>query len=187
VEDEDSEGFAEFYIAARDDCLRAVCAAVGDPLQAEELTAEAFARAFAHWRKLKRHPAPRAWIVRVALNTHVSWWRKRRREVHWHSLVPAHVRTANVSGAELHVRGTAGDLAPDSRLDFDGPAMSALRALPRRQREVIALRIILDLDTHATAEALGISPKTVAVHFSRATAALRATLILHTDEERLAP
>lgn len=174
--DEDSEGFAEFYIAARDGCLRAVCAAVGDPVQAEELTAEAFARAFAHWRKLKHHPAPRAWIVRVALNTQVSWWRKRRREVHWSGIEPVHTRADGIPGTIV--------LAQDAA---DGPAMSALRALPRRQREVVALRVILDLDTHATAAALGISPKTVAVHLARATAALRAALIRQTDEERLAP
>ena len=24
---------------------------------------------------------PRAWVVRTALNTHVSWWRRRRREL----------------------------------------------------------------------------------------------------------
>lgn len=162
-----NEGFAEFYAAARDGCLQAVRAAVGDPVQAEELTAEAFARALVHWRKIQHHPAPRAWVVRVALNTHVSWWRKRRREVQWPGGGPEQDRVASAES------------------ELDGPALTALRTLPRRQREVVALRVILDLDTYATAEALGISPSTVAVHYSRATAALRTALA--DPEERMTP
>lgn len=73
--------FAEFYASAKDDCLRAVLAAVGDLPTAEDLVAEAFARAWAAWRKVSGHPSPQAWVVRTALNTRVSWWRRRRREV----------------------------------------------------------------------------------------------------------
>jgi DNA-directed RNA polymerase specialized sigma24 family protein len=65
------EEFAEFYQTSRDGCLRAVYASVGDRLLAEELVAEAYARAWASWRKVSRHPAPPAWVVRTALNTHV--------------------------------------------------------------------------------------------------------------------
>jgi DNA-directed RNA polymerase specialized sigma24 family protein len=32
------------------------------------------------WRKVRRHPAPRAWVVRTALNTGASWWRRRHGE-----------------------------------------------------------------------------------------------------------
>ena len=44
--------------------------------------------------------------------------------------------------------------------------------LPARQRQVIALRLILDLDTSRTAEVLGITPNTVMAHMARALAAL---------------
>jgi hypothetical protein len=73
--------FADFYQRTRDDCLRAVLAGTGDRTLAEDLVAEAFARAWASWQKVGRHPAPAAWVVRTALNTRVSWWRRRRREV----------------------------------------------------------------------------------------------------------
>jgi DNA-directed RNA polymerase specialized sigma24 family protein len=76
--DSDAAGFAEFYQTSRDDCLRAVFASVGDRQAAEDLVAEAFARACANWRTVRRHPAPRAWVVRTALNTRVSWWRRAR-------------------------------------------------------------------------------------------------------------
>jgi RNA polymerase sigma factor (sigma-70 family) len=52
--------------------------------------------------------------------------------------------------------------------------MAVLRELPERQRQVVALRVFLELDTAATAEVLGIAPGTVTAHLARATAALRA-------------
>jgi hypothetical protein len=73
--------FADFFEASWDPCLRAVTAVVGSPQLAEDQVAEAFARAFASWRKVSCHPAPRAWVVRTALNTGASWWRRRSREL----------------------------------------------------------------------------------------------------------
>jgi RNA polymerase sigma-70 factor (ECF subfamily) len=52
----------------------------------------------------------------------------------------------------------------------------ALGKLPKRQREVVVLRVFLDLDTRATAAALGVAPGTVQAHLHRATKALRAEL-----------
>jgi RNA polymerase sigma factor (sigma-70 family) len=63
--------------------------------------------------------------------------------------------------------------------------MAALARLPARQRQVIALRLILDLDTSGTAKALGIRPNTVMVHMARALATLRSDLdpILEPNQE----
>jgi DNA-directed RNA polymerase specialized sigma24 family protein len=71
--------FAEFYRQSRNDCLRAVLVNVGDQDTAQDLVAEAFARAWASWRTVSKHPAPAAWVVRTALNAGVSRWRWRRR------------------------------------------------------------------------------------------------------------
>jgi RNA polymerase sigma factor (sigma-70 family) len=150
--------FAEFYAAARDDCLRAVLASTGSAQAAEECVAEAFARAWASWRMVSQHPAPRAWVVRTALNLHVSAWRRRRREV------------PLGDGAER----AAGAVPPAGSVDAE--ILAVLATLPQRQREVIALRIFLDLDTAGTAAALGIAPGTVTAHLARATAALRTQL-----------
>jgi hypothetical protein len=95
--------FAEFYAAARDDCLRAVLASTGDWQAAEVCVAEAFARAWASWRTVRAHPAPRAWVVRTALNHSVSRWR-RRREV---PLGPGADRagsTVAVQGSDLRIQ-----------------------------------------------------------------------------------
>jgi RNA polymerase sigma-70 factor (ECF subfamily) len=149
----EQDEFAEFYRASRDSCLRAVTAIVGDRQVAEDLVAEAFARAWTSWGKVRRHAAPRAWVVRTALNTGVSWWRQRRREV----------PLADHDAA-----------APAGTGDGVDPAlMVALRRLPARQREVLALRIFLDLDTETTAKVAGVAPGTVTAHLSRAVAALR--------------
>ena len=167
--DRGTEDFAAFYERHRDPCFRAVLAGVGDRHLAEELTAEAFARAWGHWRKVAGHPAPAAWVVRTALNTHVSWWRRRRREVAW---------DATAVGAAAQRAAGAAD---DDATAVDPAIRDALRKLPTRQREVVVLRVFLDLDTRSTAAALGVAPGTVQAHLHRALKALRAELE-QTDE-----
>lgn len=161
-----SADFATFYENARDDCLRAVTATVGSRQAAEELVAEAFARAWASWAKIADHPAPQAWVVRTALNFHISWWRRRRRDMP----VPNWSEPASVDADPNSV-------VPDRRL------MAALKALPTRQRQVIALRIFLDLDNETTARTLGIAPGTVTAHLARATRSLRASFVPATEQE----
>jgi RNA polymerase sigma-70 factor (sigma-E family) len=154
--------FAEFYREAKDECLFAVVVSVGDRDTAQDLVDEAFARAWASWRTVSRHPAPAAWVVRTALNTSISRWRRRRREV----AVPDLALVAD--------RPAAGGAAGSS---VDPRIMAALLRLPARQRQVVALRLFLDLDTAGTAQVLGIAPGTVQAHLGRAMAALRGDLI----------
>ena len=103
--------------------------------------------------------------MRTALNAHVSWWRGHRRE----QAVATHDEAA----------ATATHPVLDSSL------LTALRRLPVRQREVIALRLLLDLDTAATAQMLGMPSGTVASHLHRGLAALRRELSLLDDQERI--
>ena len=153
--------FAEFYRSAADGCLRAVLVSIGDQDTARDLVDEAFARAWASWPTVSKHPAPEAWVVRTALNAGISRWRRRRREVS----VPDPDRVA-----DLPAVGEASASLVDPRI------MAALMRLPARQRQVIALRLILDLDTARTAEVLGIATGTVMAHLGRAMAALRHDL-----------
>jgi RNA polymerase sigma factor (sigma-70 family) len=145
-----------------------VLISVGDQDTAQELVAEAFARACASWRKVSRHPAPAAWVVRTALNANISGWRRYRREVS----VPDPGMVADLPASE----GTA-DSPVDPRI------MAALMRLPARQRQVVALRLVLDLDTAHTADVLGISPNTVMAHMTRAIAALRHDLTPERQQE----
>ena len=147
--------FTEFYTAAKDDCMRIVLISVGNRQLAEDLVAEAFTRAWMSWRTVRDHPAPRAWVVRTALNAHVSWWRHRRREV------------------PLAETGQAVTWQPAG---VDDTLAAAVRALPSRQREGVVLRVFVDLDTEATAALLGISPSTVGGHLHRALGTLRTRI-----------
>jgi RNA polymerase sigma-70 factor (ECF subfamily) len=160
--------FAEFYRSSRDDCLRTVLISVGDQDTAQELVAEAFARACASWRTVSRHPAPAAWVVRTALNMNISRWRRRRREV-------------PVPDPRVVTDLPAGQGPADSL--FDPRIRAALLRLPARQRQVVALRLLLDLDTARTAQVLGITPNTVMAHMAQALAALRTDLIPERQQE----
>jgi RNA polymerase sigma factor (sigma-70 family) len=155
--------FAEFFQASWEPCLRAVVAATGSVQLAEDQVAEAFARAWLSWRKVRRHPAPRAWVVRTALNVGASWWRRRLRE--------------------LPLLGHDAEALSDEALNYeagglDAALLAALRHLPDRQREVIALRVFLDLDIDTISAQLGIAPGTVRAHLSRGVTTLRHELSL---------
>jgi RNA polymerase sigma-70 factor (sigma-E family) len=154
--------FAEFYAATRDDCLRVVLLTAGDRLLAEDLVAEAYTRAWLSWRKVRGLDQPRAWVVRTALNTRISWWRRRRREVGLDDQAYDHASPASQDGTYQR--------------SLDTDLVAALRRLPVRQREVVALRLLLDLDTASTAEALGLADGTVGSHLHRALANLRRDL-----------
>jgi DNA-directed RNA polymerase specialized sigma24 family protein len=148
------DDFGEFYAARKDAVLRATLVATGGRA-AEDAVAEAFTRACARWSHVREHPNPTAWVLRTALNAQRSWWRRLVREV----------------PGPVPERGVAD---PDGGLPADLRAM--VRALPRRQREVVALRILADLSAEDTAALLHIAPATVHVHLHRALAALREQL-----------
>jgi RNA polymerase sigma-70 factor (sigma-E family) len=155
--------FAEFYESARDDCLRTVLLSVGDRQLAEDLVAEGFTRAWLSWRKVREFQAPRAWVVRAALNAHVSRWRRRRREI----------------ALGDHDVPVPADQSPAISADL----LAALRRLPPRQREVITLRLLLDLDTETTARLLGIASGTVGAHLHKAVGTLRSAIPHHDNQE----
>lgn len=69
------------------------------------------------------------------------------------------------------------DSAVDPRI------MAVLMRLPARQRQVVALRLFLDLDTARTADLLGVSPSTVKAHLARAIASLRDELSPERQQE----
>ena len=89
-------------------------------------------------------PSGHGGVARTALNTGASWWRRRRHEL----------------PLADHDLATPGDR--DGGLD--ATLLAAIWHLPRRQREVIALRIFLDLDTATIARQLGIEAGTVRMH-----------------------
>jgi RNA polymerase sigma-70 factor (sigma-E family) len=115
-----------------------------------------------------------------------------RRERLGDSLVdaPAYLRqtVVNRSRSALRHRAVVDRHPPEAPVDRPGAdedvllrdrrrdVLDALGRLPRRQREVLALRYYLDLSEREIAETLQISPGAVKSHASRGSATLRRTL-----------
>jgi RNA polymerase sigma factor (sigma-70 family) len=104
--------------------------------------------------------------------------------------LPAYLRSAVLNGArsalrkrEVRRRHVPTDLGPAPSPEMAAVAsdesrrvVDALRALPDRQREVLALRYYLDLSEAEIATTLGISPGSVKTHAHRGIAALAPLL-----------
>jgi RNA polymerase sigma factor (sigma-70 family) len=126
---------------------------------AEDLTGETFETALRRWRRFDpRRGTARAWLLAIARSTALDWFRsdarRRRRE---------------------HRAGVAELRTPDEQELGEGfsPALeAALRSLTAGEREVVALRVVLELDGDETARVLGISPTAVSTRLHRALAKL---------------
>jgi RNA polymerase sigma-70 factor (ECF subfamily) len=123
----------------------------GDRSAAEDLAAETFEKAFRSWRRFDpRRGAARTWLCSIARGVAVDWFRAETRR-----------RRREDTYAREHVAGEFGDGLP-------GPLEAALRELSPAEREVIALRILLDLDGPSAARVLGISTTACSTRLSRA-------------------
>ncbi len=148
----DADEFAEWYATVKDDCYRAVLVAIPNADSPADLLAEAFTRAYANWATVRTHPAPRAWVLRTALNLHRDSWRRNSRHRH---LEP-------------------GPTVSHDHASIDPVLVQALAELSERQRHVVVLRVILGLSTRQVATELGIEPTTVPVHLRRGLTSLRS-------------
>ena len=127
---------------------------------AREVVDEAFARAWASWRSVGQGIcASEAWCSAAALERGVPG--------------------GDVAAARYPCPTRDGLDQPAARRDSPGLVdpwiMSAFMRLPARQRQVVALRLILDLDTARTGSPWH-APGTVMAHLGRAMAALRHDL-----------
>jgi RNA polymerase sigma-70 factor (ECF subfamily) len=140
----------------------------GSLATAEDAVQEAMARAWERESRGDQIDRLGAWVTTVALNLARSQMRRWRSE-----------RKARTRLEPLHR-----DLpdAPSARGDALA-VRDALRALPRRQREVTALRYYLGLDVAAIAEWLGIGQGTVKAQLFRARQSLADALRDDIDEE----
>lgn len=126
-----------------------------DPVAAEDVAAEALARAYKNWPKLGRCDYLEPWIVRVATNLALDALRQaeRRRAV---SAAPQ------------------SEPSPEDRATAAVTIASALRRLPRRQREAVVLCHLGGFTEAEAARVLRVSANTVKTHAQRGMAALRA-------------
>lgn len=157
--------FEVFYQEAKTPCFRALCVTVPSFDEAEELLAEAFTRALSNWPKVRKHPAPRAWVVLTALNLHRDNWRKKNTD-------------------KRHLVALSESYSDKSQM-LDPELLRQLKSLPDQQLLVIVHRVLLDLSTEQTAQALEIAPGTVSVHLKRGLTTLRQVLTNQSMKEEV--
>lgn len=140
--------FEPFYEASYRRLVGQVFALLGDVEEAEDVTQDAFARAWLHWGRIRAYDSPEAWVRRVAFNHAHNSARRARRQL-----------------AALTRHG----LAPEA------PALSADRLdvhhamtrVPLRQREVLVLAYVAGLSLEEIAAQLRLPIGTVKSRLAR--------------------
>lgn len=140
---------------------------------AEDLVQEAFVRVWERRRELRPYASPRAYLYRVLRNLITDDFRRRRLRDRFSFLrslsdpveVPSPLATLEAS-------------------EFATAANRAVNALPERRRDVFVLAHLQGLSYREVAEAMGITPRTVANHMSLALTQLRNALSAFTKPSR---
>jgi RNA polymerase sigma-70 factor (ECF subfamily) len=162
VEDVDpDERIRAFVTAEYRQVVATVALVCGSTATAEDAVQEALARAWEHLAQGKPIERLGAWVTTVALNLARSQMRR------WRSERRARTKLGALR-PEIHdVTGASGEAYA---------VRQALLELPRRQREVTALRYYLGFDVRAIAEHLGIAEGTVKAMLFRARQSLATAL-----------
>ena len=161
-----ASAFEEFFRSEYRRVLGLALALCGRPAVAEELAQDAFVSAYRHWDRVGGYDDPGAWVRRVVVNLSTSALRRRSREVR--------ALTRLASRREPEQVLLVGD---------DDEFWRAVRALPRRQAQCVALRYLEDRTTEEVAAILGIAAPTVRVHLHAARVALASRFGEQLDEE----
>lgn len=146
--------FADVAEAHLDDVLRYLLVFTADAGLADDLAGETFEKALRRWRRYDpRRASERTWLCQIARSVALDYFRaearRRKREE----------RFAHEIAVEEEASPT-GVFSPE--LD------AALASLTAGEREVIALRIVLDFDAESAARLLGIGRSACSMRLSRA-------------------
>lgn len=157
------EALEQLYAAHWRGLVRLSVLLVRDVGVAEEVTQDAFVAVHARWSRLRDPDKALAYLRQTVVNRSRSALRHR-------AVVDRHAARRTTDADEPGADQAA--LTTDRRT----AVLEAMRALPQRQREVLALRYYLDLSEAEIAETLGISRGAVKSHASRGAATLRDLL-----------
>jgi RNA polymerase sigma-70 factor (ECF subfamily) len=123
----------------------------GDRDVAEDLTGATFEKAFRSWRRFDpRRGTARAWLCGIARNVALDHFRSEQRRLRREA---RYAREATAAAEPAW---------------GEGAVAAALGELSPAEREVVALRVLLDLDGPTTARILGISATACSTRLSRA-------------------
>lgn len=168
VEDLDA-GFATLVRAYETVVYSVALRTTGHPVEAEDLAAESFLRAY---RALRGYDAarrgelqPRPWLMTIVVNTRRNQVRTARRRPRTADAEPPDRPAGGPSVAEQVERG-----------ELSRGLARLLAELPENQRIAVVLRHVVDLPMTEIAEVLGCPEGTVKSHVSRGLSRLRAAL-----------
>jgi RNA polymerase sigma factor (sigma-70 family) len=142
--------------------VRTVAPILGSGADAEAVSQEAFAKAFARWARVGRYDRPGAWIRRVAIRDAVRFAERRHRS----------------NGRPVDVTDPGDGVV--TRMELQ----QALQELTPKQRACIVLHHIAGWPVAEVAAAVGCSEATVRVHLHRARARLASRLAQGNEEVR---
>jgi RNA polymerase sigma-70 factor (sigma-E family) len=155
------EEFTLVYRRLFDRSMRLAYRMTRDAGGAEDVAAEALARAYSRWNVVRRMDQPDAWVMRVTVNLVIDAARRRKLlSVAMPSLAAPPEESA----------------AFEEQIAIRRALVAALATLPKRQREAIALRYLAELDEEDISKSLNISPSSVRTHVQRGLASLREHL-----------
>ena len=154
------------WVAARGPALlRLAYVLTGNRADAEDAVQDALSRALPRWEHIRSTGDPDAYVRRMVVNAHTSWWRKFRR------------RESPV--AEVFTAGTAPPPAHEER----DRVWAACLALPEDQRVAVVLRYYERLEYAEIAALTGVAEGSVRSRVSRGLATLRVTLGEDQDDD----
>ena len=158
--------FEEFYLKDYQAVVGLAFALSGSRWLAEDLAQEAFLAAHRNWPRVSAFDQPGAWVRRVVANLSVSAFRR--------GLVEAKglVRLAHGD------RNRASSDLPSEDAEF----WDAVRSLPRRQSQAVALHYLEDLPVSEVATILDMAPGTVKKHLFDGRRELARRLRIAEDE-----
>lgn len=152
----DDHGFREYVTRRSQSLLRTAYLLTGNRADAEDLVQAALAKTYQAWDRIEDRRALDGYVRKAMVNTHISWWRRRRVDEYPTDEIP-----------DLAVADAAGDS------DLQDALRRAIDRLPRRMRAAVVLRYYEDMTEAEVAVALGVSLGTVKSTVSRAVAKLR--------------
>jgi RNA polymerase sigma factor (sigma-70 family) len=159
--------FEDVYLREFTGVFALAYAMSGSRWAAEDIAQDAFLVVHRQWDRVGGYDDPGAWVRRVAANLAVSAVRRRLAEAR------ALVRLAARTQQEPWYAALPGE---------DGDFWRAVRRLPRRQAQVVALVALEDLSTAEVAATLGCSQRMVQTHLQKARATLAERLGLPAEQ-----
>jgi RNA polymerase sigma-70 factor (ECF subfamily) len=140
---------------------------------AETLTQDCFLKAYGHRERFRGDASVKTWLMQIAVNLARDWGRNRRLQF-WKRTSSGKVDLSDVRQWVPDLRSSPEEQTLNKELVQ--AVWSAAAALPERQRTVLLLRFVEEMDLLEIARATGMKEGTVKTHLFRA---------LHSVRERL--